>query len=171
MAGHIHRYGAALEWRGNLGDGTRRYDGYGRQFEAQVDGKPPLAGSADAAFRGDPALHNPEDLLLIALSSCHMLSYLALCAREGIVVTAYSDRAEGVMQTDASGGGRFTGVVLQPQVTIAEAGQLARAEQLHATAHAVCYIASSCNFPVEHRASVEAAGKSPPPHPSPLPQR
>ena len=164
MAGTIHRYGAALEWRGNQGNGTRRHDGYGRRFEARIDGKPLLAGSADPAFRGDPELHNPEDLLLIALSSCHMLSYLALCAREGIAVTAYDDRAEGVMQTDASGGGRFTGVVLQPRVTIGDAGQLARARELHATAHAVCYIASSCNFPVEHRVSVsiEAADTSVP---------
>jgi len=165
MAGHLHRYGAALEWRGNLGDGTRRYDGYGRQFAAQVDGKPLLAGSADPAFRGDPALHNPEDLLLIALSSCHMLSYLALCARDGIAVMTYSDRAEGVMQTDASGGGRFTSVVLHPQVTIADAGQLARADELHAVAHSLCYIASSCNFPVEHEASVEATSEKA----SPLP--
>ena len=154
MAGTIHRYGAALEWRRNQGNGTRRYDGYGRRFEARIDGKPPLAGSADPAFRGDPALHNPEELLLIALSSCHMLSYLALCAREGIVVTAYGDRPEGVMQTDVSGGGRLTSVLLQPRVTIGDAGQRARAHELHATAHAVCYIASSCNFPVGHRASV-----------------
>ena len=157
MAGRIHRYGAKLDWRGNQGSGTRRYDGYGRRFEAQVDGKPLLAGSADPAFRGDPALHNPEDLLLIALSSCHMLSYLALCAREGIVVTEYSDRPEGVMQIDARGGGRFTSVVLQPLVTIGDADQQARANELHATAHSVCYIASSCNFPVELRASVSAA--------------
>lgn len=161
MAGMIHRYGAALEWRGNHGEGTRRYDGYGRQFDAQVEGKPLLAGSADAAFRGDAARYNPEDLLLIALSGCHMLSYLALCARAGVAVTAYSDRPEGVMQIDASGGGRFTGVVLRPRVIIEDAGQWARANELHAKAHALCYIACSCNFPVQHRASVGTAGDPP----------
>lgn len=166
MAGKIHRYGAVLEWRGNHGDGTRRYHGYGRQFEARIDGKPPLAGSADSAFLGDPALHNPEDLLVIALSSCHMLSYLALCACEGVTVTAYLDRPEGVMRIDASAGGRFTGVVLQPRVTIGDAGQLARANELHATAHSVCYIANSCNFPVEYRASVSVEAANVPVVPS-----
>ncbi|MEO8367198.1 MAG: OsmC family protein [Pseudoxanthomonas sp.] len=162
MAGSIHRYGAALEWRGNQGSGTLRHDGYGRSFEARIEGKPLFTGSADAAFRGDPAVHNPEDLLLIALSGCHMLSYLALCAREKLAVSAYSDRAEGVMHTDASGSGRFTGVVLQPRVTIGDAGQLSRATELHATAHSVCYIANSCNFPVEVRATVSAdAGSAP----------
>lgn len=156
MAGNIHRYGAALEWRGNHGNGTLRYEDYGRRFEASIEGKPVLAGSADAAFRGDPALHNPEDLLLIALSSCHMLSYLALCARAGVVVSAYRDVAEGFMQTRAGGSGCFTGVVLQPYVTVADAGRLDRAMQLHVDAHAACYIANSCNFPVDVRANVSA---------------
>ena len=148
MAVKIHRYGAVLAWRGNQGGGTRRYDGYGRQFEAQVEGKPLLLGSADPAFRGDPSRHSPEDLLLIALSSCHMLSYLALCACEGLVVTAYDDRPEGTLRADAGGGGQFTGVVLRPRVTITDPGRRERAVHLHDRAHTVCYIAGSCNFPV-----------------------
>lgn len=156
MTNRIHRYDAALEWCGNEGSGTVRHDAYGRRFEARIEGKPVFTGSADPAFCGDSALLNPEDLLLIALSSCHMLSYLALCAQQGLVVTAYSDRAEGVMKTDAGGGGRFTAVVLQPRVTIASAVQVAQATELHATAHSVCFIANSCNFPVELRASVTA---------------
>ncbi|MEP7184312.1 MAG: OsmC family protein [Rhodanobacter sp.] len=159
MAGRIYHYGAALTWRGNQGSGTRRYDDYGREFDAQIDGKALLIGSADPAFRGDPAWHSPEDLLLIALASCHMLSYLALCACQGVAVTAYHDTAEGVMQTDADGGGRFAGVVLQPSVMINDAEQLARANELHATAHSVCYIASSCNFPIELRANVSVAAE------------
>ena len=157
MTSHLHRYKATLEWRGNHGDGTRHYDGYGREFEVAVPGKPPLVGSADPAFRGDPALHNPEELLLIALSSCHMLSYLALCASQHVCVLAYRDRAEAVMATDATGGGRFTGVTLYPEVVIGDAAQRVLATELHGKAHALCFIANSCNFPVAHHADIRIA--------------
>ena len=60
--------------------------------------------TADPAFRGDASKHNPEDLLLAAISSCHMLSYLALCAKYGINVLSYEDRATGIMREDGKGG-------------------------------------------------------------------
>ncbi len=154
MTGRIHSYLAQLEWRGNRGAGTASYDGYGREFDARIDGKPGLEGSADPVFRGDPTRYNPEELLLVALASCHMLSYLALCAREGLVVTSYLDHPEGTLQLDARGGGRFNGVMLHPSVTVSHAAQLQRAKELHVMAHSACYIASSCNFPVEHRATI-----------------
>jgi organic hydroperoxide reductase OsmC/OhrA len=77
-------------------------------------GKPVLAGSSDAAFRGDASRHNPEDLLVAALSSCHMLSYLHLATTSKVVVTAYIDVAEGTMATEGDGG-RFVEVVLRPR--------------------------------------------------------
>src|SRR6185295_1170294 len=98
----------SLAREGNHGDGTTNYTTYGRQYRVSIDGKPELTGSADPTFRGDAALHNPEDLFLIAISSCHMLSYLALCARARINVTAYRDDATGTMELDRRGGGRFT---------------------------------------------------------------
>ena len=81
-------------------------------------GKPDILGSADPAFRGDPKRWNPEDLFLASLSACHKLWYLHFCAVSGVIVTAYEDQAEGTMQMDSDGGGRFTEIVLKPRVTI-----------------------------------------------------
>lgn len=158
MSHGAHRYSAALTWTGNHGQGTAQYDTYGRGYTVRVDGKAELHGSADPAFRGDASLYNPEDLLLIAISSCHMLSYLALCARQRISVLAYSDRAEAVMELSPDGGGRFTSATLHPRVVVHEAADIERALALHARAHAVCFIANSCNFPIVHQATVTPAG-------------
>lgn len=149
-----HQYRTHLTWDGNRGDGTATYAGYGREHRILIDGKPELHATADAAFRGDAAKHNPEDLLVAALSSCHMLSYLALCAREKLQVVAYEDDAHGTMQEDGKGGGRFVEVVLHPVVTLARAEDAARATELHERAHALCFIANSCNFPVRHQPEV-----------------
>src|SRR3546814_6469486 len=105
---------------------------------------------------GDPDLHNPEDMLVLALSSCHMLSYLALAALEGLEVVAYEDSARGTMQQEGRGG-RFTEVVLHPRVTIAAGSDLDRAKALHEEAHGTCFIANSVNFPVRHEATPAVA--------------
>jgi organic hydroperoxide reductase OsmC/OhrA len=136
-----------VEWTGNRGTGTQTYQGYGREHEIRVAGKPVLAGSSDPAFRGDSTKHNPEDMLVAALSTCHMLSYLHVAATAGIVVTAYTDTAEGTMETDAHGG-HFVEVVLRPQVTISAASDAAKAASAHEAAHHGCFIANSVNFPV-----------------------
>jgi organic hydroperoxide reductase OsmC/OhrA len=120
----------------------------------EVEGKPELPGSADPLFRGDPARHNPEDLFLAAIATCHMLSYLALCARHGIRVVAYHDEASGVLALERDGGGRFTAVELNPIVTIAGDADGALAEGLHHTAHERCFIAGSCSVPIRCRATV-----------------
>lgn len=144
---HQHRYHVDVEWTGNRGSGTDGYRNYGREHVIRIDGKPELAGSADPAFRGDAARHNPEDLLVSALSTCHMLSYLHMATVAGVVVTAYTDVAEGTMATEGDGG-RFIEVVLHPVVTISAASDRARAEAAHETAHHACFIANSVNFPV-----------------------
>jgi organic hydroperoxide reductase OsmC/OhrA len=149
-----HHYRTHLIWDGNLGDGTATYAGYGRQHRILVEGKPELQATADAAFRGDGAKHNPEDLFLAAISSCHMLSYLALCARAKVSVLAYEDEARGTMQEDGKGGGRFVEVTLHPVVTIANADDAARATELHERAHQLCFIANSCSVPIHHRPEV-----------------
>lgn len=151
-----HHYATQLTWDGNRGDGTATYAGYGRQYRIAIAGKPELHGTADAAFRGEADKHNPEDFFLAAISSCHMLSYLALCARAGISVVAYEDAATATMQEDGAGGGRFTEVVLHPKVTIADAAHIDRAKELHDRAHELCFIASSCSVPIHHEATVEA---------------
>jgi organic hydroperoxide reductase OsmC/OhrA len=146
-SGHQHHYRVDVEWTGNHGTGTQTYQGYGREHEIRVAGKPVLAGSSDPAFRGDATRHNPEDMLVAALSTCHMLSYLHVAATAGIVVTAYTDTAEGTMETNAHGG-HFVEVVLRPQVTISAASDAAKAEAAHEAAHHGCFIANSVNFPV-----------------------
>ena len=148
----LHRYAVSVEWTGNTGKGTESYKTYERDHEVRVAGKPAILGSSDPAFRGDPARHNPEDLLVASLSTCHMLWFLHLCARERIVVEAYADEAVGTMREDETGGGRFTEVVLRPVVTVR--GQAnghadaATIEGLHHEAHEKCFIAASVNFPV-----------------------
>lgn len=153
-----HRYGVEIEWTGNTGGGTADYRSYSRDHDVRIPGKPTLLGSADPAFRGDAARWNPEDLLVASLSECHMLWFLALAAQQGVVVTAYRDRAEGLMVTEADGAGQFTEVVLRPEVTVADASMAAKADALHATAHAKCFIARSMNFPVRHEATTAIAG-------------
>lgn len=142
-----HRYAAQVNWTGNRGSGTQTYQGYGREHEIRVAGKPVLAGSADPAYRGDASRHNPEDLLVASLSACHMLWYLHLAADAGVVVVDYADAAEGTLQLDA-GGGQFSEVVLRPRVSVSAASDAVRAAALHEDAHHACYIARSMNFPV-----------------------
>jgi organic hydroperoxide reductase OsmC/OhrA len=142
-----HRYAVKTLWTGAARGPTRDYAGYSRDHRFEIAGKPPIDASADPAFRGDPARHNPEDLLVAALSACHMLWYLHLCAVRGVVVTAYEDSAEGTMVAEPRGG-RFTEVVLHPVVTITPESDAEVAEALHARAHAACFVANSVNFPV-----------------------
>lgn len=151
------QFDARLTWTGNRGGGTVDYEHYGREWTARVEGKPDLDGSAATKFRGDGALHDPEDLLVIALSSCHLLSYLALCARKGVRVLEYSDAASGTMALERGGSGRFTDAILRPQVTIAAGSDATLAAELHHEAHASCFIANSCNFPVRHEATITVA--------------
>ena len=146
-----HRYTATVTWTGNRGDGTGSYAGYTRDYDIACPGKSVIRGSADPAYRGDAGRHNPEDMLLAALSACHMLWYLHLCASAGVVVTAYEDKAEGVVTTHPEDGtGEFAEVILRPHVTIAGDGDAATAERLHEKASAMCFIARSVNFRVAH---------------------
>jgi organic hydroperoxide reductase OsmC/OhrA len=144
---HQHHYRVDVEWTGNLGTGTDGYRNYSRDHEIRIAGKPTLAGSSDPTFRGDAVKHNPEDMLVTALSTCHMLSYLHMATVAGVVVTAYADAAEGTMATEGNGG-RFVEVVLHPTVTISAASDPAKAAVAHEDAHHACFIANSVNFPV-----------------------
>lgn len=148
-----HLYRINTIWTGASQGSTSSYDAYSREYVINIDGKPPFVGSADPTFRGDAALYNPEDLLLMALSACHMLSYLALCARAGIRVISYSDVATGKM-AQKNGKIRFTEVILHPLVTIEAGDVLEKARSLHDNAHHVCFIANSVNFPVLHEAKM-----------------
>lgn len=146
--GRTHTYRVLVEWTGNRGNGTSDYTAYGREHTVTAGAKPPIPGSSDPAFRGDAARWNPEDLLVASVAACHKLWYLHLAASAGVVVTAYTDDAEGVMVEDTARGGSFTGITLRPRVTISTASDPAQAVALHHDAHAKCFIANSVNFPV-----------------------
>ncbi len=148
MSGRIHHYETTLEWQGNLGTGTSGYRDYGRTNEMRGEGKQPIPGSADRHFRGEPDRWNPEELMVAALAECHLLTYLHLAADNGVVVIAYADAASGTMAETEGGGGHFTEATLRPVVTVAHASMADRAQELHADAEKLCFIAQSVNFPV-----------------------
>src|SRR4051812_5942774 len=127
-----HQYKSNITWTGNKGSGTADYKAYDRNYEIRIQNKVNISGSADAPFRGDITKHNPEDLLLASISSCHMLWYLHFCADNGIVVTHYEDNAVATMEEYNTGGGRFIAVTLNPLVTITDKNKIERANQLHA---------------------------------------
>jgi organic hydroperoxide reductase OsmC/OhrA len=151
-----HHFEVRVEWQGNLGSGTSDYRSYSRDNLVTAEGNPPIEGSSDRAFRGSPERWNPEELLIAALSQCHMLSYLHVAATNGIVVTAYTDEAVGTMQQTSNGGGHFVSVTLRPIVTIG-GGDRDLAQALHAEASEKCFIAASVNFPVHHEPTVTVA--------------
>ncbi len=158
MGHREHRYTIATRWTGNTGAGTSAYAAYSRNHELNAPGKAaPISGSSDAAFRGDRSRYNPEELLLGALSTCHMLWVLHLSADAGIVITDYTDNAEAVMREGADGSGEFTRVMLRPRVTIADGSRCAEAAQIHHRAHELCFIARSVKFEVACEPEIVAA--------------
>jgi len=143
-----HHYTVALRWTGNLGTGTSGYRDYSRAHELSVAGRPVIPGSSDPVFRGDAARYNPEELLVGALSACHLLWFLHLCADAGLILETYEDAPEGTMEETPGAGGQFTSAVLRPRCTFRGAPDPEVVRQLHERAHARCYVARSVNFPV-----------------------
>jgi organic hydroperoxide reductase OsmC/OhrA len=144
-----HTYNVRVDWTGNDGEGTKTYKGYRRDHTIASEGKPPIQGSSDPAFRGDRARYNPEKLLVASLSSCHMLWYLHLCSANGVTVLEYSDAASGDLQEGNDGSGEFVRVLLRPAVKVAAGDDRTKALALHSEAHRLCFIARSVNFPVD----------------------
>ena len=147
----LHHYSSQIKWTGNRGNGTCNYKSYERDYSKYIHNKSVILGSSDPAFRGDSTKHNPEELLLTSLSSCHMLWYLHLCSEAGIVVVNYIDNAKGVMQEESNGSGKFNSVTLFPEVVITESSMVQKADELHKKANEICFIANSVNFPVNHQ--------------------
>jgi organic hydroperoxide reductase OsmC/OhrA len=139
----VHRYAAQLSWSGSTAEG---YDRYSRAHESTCPPaarNQPLALSADRHFGGDPATLNPEQLLVLAASSCQLLSFLAVAARARIDVVAYEDDAHGEMPEDDRPM-RITRITLRPTITVSgDAPDDERLRQLAETAHRHCFIANS----------------------------
>lgn len=149
-----HNYSAAVTWTGNTGNGTIDAASYERSHVLSINNKVDIQCSSDTPFRGDGTKHNPEDMFLYSLSSCHMLWYLHLCADAGVVVTQYTDNATGTMIQHDTGGGHFEAVVLHPVVTITDKTKKELALSLHDKANEKCFIANSCNFSIEHEPKI-----------------
>ncbi|MBL4837138.1 MAG: OsmC family protein [Kordiimonadaceae bacterium] len=155
--GQSHTYNCKTIWTGAGDSGTKNYHSYGRDYDVLVDGKATIAGSSDPAFHGDPARHNPEDMLLASVSSCHMLWYLHLCAVNKITVTSYVDAAEGIMSEAEDGSGRFEKITLRPTIIITENSDSEKAMTLHHDANKMCFIANTLNCTVAHEVTITSA--------------
>lgn len=138
-----HLFKAKLDWNST----SKKYS---KTHQIAIEGKEILNVSAAKAFKGDPALLNPEDLLLSAVVSCHMMSYLYVCAQNGIEVISYQDNAEADLEVSHNGSGRFTEIRLYPKVIIKQNEKINEALNLHLKANELCFIANSCNFPIFH---------------------
>jgi organic hydroperoxide reductase OsmC/OhrA len=149
-----HTYELRVAWTGNRGEGTANIRGYDRDHTITAEGPPPLAGSADPGFLGDPTRWSPELLFVAAISQCHMLWYLGLCARAGVVVHEYVDEPQGTMVTAPDFSGRFTEVVLRPRIVVASADMVDKAYALHEQAHKMCFVAQSVSCAVRHEPDV-----------------
>jgi len=147
-----HDYAAKIIWTGNRGDGNLRYRGYDRSWDVRTAGKPVIHCSNDPLLGGDPGLHNPEDMLIAALSACHMLWYLHLASASGVLVLSYEDDPIAIGENLPSGAGRFLSATLRPKITLGTGADRALADAIHERIHETCFIARSVNFPVSHEA-------------------
>ncbi len=150
-----HHYEIQVTWTGNTGTGTSSYRAFSRDHEVSADGPAPLLGSSDPAFRGDANRWNPEQLFVASLAQCHMLWYLHLAARAGVVVTAYADRPAGVMIEEAGGAGQFESITLHPTVTITATSDPSLAAELHGRVGEYCFITRSIKTPIHHEVIVQ----------------
>jgi organic hydroperoxide reductase OsmC/OhrA len=154
VTGKKHIYTAHLEWTGNTGSGTSAYRAYERTWNLSSGGKPTVECSNDPLLGGDNSKYNPEDLLLAALSSCHMLWYLHLCSEAGITVLSYEDRPEAIGEMERSGKGKFVSATLKPKISVASGCDPEKARALHGDVHRYCFIARSVNFQVHHEPEI-----------------
>ncbi|MCF1708925.1 OsmC family protein [Tabrizicola sp. J26] len=150
-----HAYISRIVWTGNRGTGTSGYRAYDRTWDIAVPGKAVVPCSNDPLLGGDPGKMNPEDLLLSALSACHMLWYLHYAADARIIVTRYEDKPIGIGEVSAGGAGRFSAATLRPHIALRAGADLQEAEAIHHRIHEVCFIARSVNFPVRYEPTFE----------------
>lgn len=148
--GSKHLFKAKLDWTSVPEEAISLSKRYSRTHQITIEGKEILNISAAKAFKGDPNLYNPEDLLLSSLVSCHMMSYLYVCSQNGIDVVSYQDDAEATLEVLENGSGRFIEVRLYPKVVIQQKEKITEALSLHAKANELCFIANSCNFKIIH---------------------
>ncbi|MFC7492038.1 MULTISPECIES: OsmC family protein [unclassified Knoellia] len=149
-----HSYRATVAWEGSTGGG---YTAYPRDHDGGVPpATEPLALSADPHFRGDATRANPEQLLVLAASSCQLLSFLHVAASAKLDVLDYTDDAVGVMPEDVKPM-RITRITLRPRVLVAAGSDVSRFDELMHEAHESCFIANSLTTEVVLEPTVETA--------------
>ncbi|MDB4297713.1 OsmC family protein [Flavobacteriaceae bacterium] len=148
----LHNYNIQLTWIGNLGKGTSKFNAYKRDYQLDFENKPSIIGSADPTFHGDKELYNPEEMLLAALASCHMMSFFYLCSKNKVSIHNYEDNPCGVVKLNTNGSGQFEEVILQPKIITN--GDLKLTQELFEQANEYCFIARSCNFKITHQATI-----------------
>ncbi len=149
-----HDFPNRIVWTGNRGTGTSAYRDYDRTWDMALEGKDTLSCSNDPMLGGDPSKYNPEDMLIAAISSCHMLWYLHLCSVAGVTVTAYEDTPVGVGESEPDGTGRFLEAILYPKITITKESDVQKARDIHDEIHKHCFIARSVNFPIRYEVEI-----------------
>ncbi len=139
---------ATVHWkRQTAGFGLKEYN---RNHTWKFVGGHVVQASAAPKFQGDPALVDPEEAFVASLSSCHMLTFLALASRDGFVVDDYEDDAVGFMERNEQKRVAITRVRLSPKITWSgEAPSPEKLEELHENAHKHCFIANSVTTRVE----------------------
>lgn len=152
-----HDFQVDVVWTGNTGQGTNDDHSYRRTHEVRAAGKRTIAGSAAPAFGGDTDRYTPEELLVTALSQCHMLWFLHLAAESGVLVLGYHDQPHGLLTENPDGSGQIAELTLTPEVTVADRASVDAAEALHQRAHELCYIAKAVTFPIHHEVSTRVA--------------
>jgi organic hydroperoxide reductase OsmC/OhrA len=147
----IHRYETRVHWTGSTGLGWDHYD---RTHVATSPGAEQAVRVTTGESKGDPSILNPEELLLMAASSCQMLWFLHLAAKARIDVVAYEDDALALMPTEPEPV-RITEITLQPRIVVAGDASEERVVKLAHLAHEHCFVANSLNSQMTLSPTVE----------------
>lgn len=145
MSGKEHVFSAQITWQ-PMGQ-KFTYKEYSRQYLVKSEGKADFVATAAPAYFGSKYHYNPEDMLVVALSACHMLTYLAFAANSKIEILSYEDAASGTLAQEGPVM-KFKEVILRPKIAVTQNSDLKKAGELHDKAHHECFIANSVNFPV-----------------------
>ena len=143
------------KWSSLIESDTSKARSNPKTHRTYIKNKEALTISAAKEFKGDKTKHNPEDLFLSALSSCHMMSYMYLCDKNNITLLNYTDETSGILVVNADGSGEFISIVLHPIVTILEKNKIDLAIRLHKEANRLCFIANSCSVPIDHKPQIQ----------------
>lgn len=150
-----HLYEVTLQYPADAASMTTPAANYSRNSIFMHAGKPDVPASSPASNGGDDARYNPEELMLMSISQCHMLTYLAIAAKKQMAILKYEDRAVGELGLGVAGGVGVVGkmsfqrATLHPRVTVPKGTNVADAVKMHEKAHIHCYMANSVNFPID----------------------